>query len=134
MVLDTGKSSFRSRRGLKFHIWFFDYLVLLVTKFNKYHFRMRELSYYRIWQVLLQNTRAILLQNSTKIYYKMRQFSTTKNSYHKTRRFYYKIWQLLQNASVQPDIPISPIQFKYWRLCLISYFCLPDFHDRMIKY
>ena len=37
-------------------------------------------------QILLQNATAILLQNATKIYYKMRQF-------------YYKMRQLLQNAS-----------------------------------
>ena len=37
-------------------------------------------------QILLPNAKAILLQNATKVYYKMRQF-------------YYNMRQLLQNAS-----------------------------------
>ena len=44
---------------------------------------------------LLQNARAILLQNVTKVYYKMRHLF-----YSKMRR-YYKMRCLLQNASVQ---------------------------------
>ena len=52
-------------------------------------------------QILLQNGTAILLQNATEVYcklrqvsyYKMRQFIT------KSRRFHYKMRQLLQNAT-----------------------------------
>ena len=49
MVLDTRKSSFGSQL-LWFHIWFIMTL------------------YYKIRQTLLQNTKAILLQNATNIY------------------------------------------------------------------
>ena len=38
--------------------------------------------YYKTRQVVLQNAAAILLQNTTEVYYQMRQ------------RFYYKQWQL----------------------------------------
>ena len=38
---------------------------------------------------------ALLLQNATKVYFKMRQIF-----YYKTRQFYYKLQQLLQNASI----------------------------------
>ena len=44
-------------------------------------------------QILLKNARAILLQNATEVYYKMRQF------FYKMRRFYNKMRQLLQNAT-----------------------------------
>ena len=58
-------------------------------------------------QLLLQNATAILLQNATEVYYKIRQFFITKcnsfitkyDSYYKMRRFYYKIRQVLQNAT-----------------------------------
>ena len=43
--------------------------------------------YYKMRQMLLQNTTAILLQNATKVYYKMRQF-------------YYKMRQLLQIPTI----------------------------------
>ena len=38
---------------------------------------------------------AILLQNVTEVYYKMRQ-----DFYFKMRQFYYKMWQLLQIATI----------------------------------
>ena len=44
---------------------------------------------------LLQNVTAILLQNVTEVYYKMRQ-----DFYFKMRQFYYKMWQLLQIATI----------------------------------
>ena len=54
-----------------------------------------------------ENMTAILLQNATKVYYKIRQVFTTGcytfiakcGSYYKLRRFYYKMLQLLQNAT-----------------------------------
>ena len=51
--------------------------------------------YYQIRQTLLQNVTAILLQNSTKVYYKCNSFVTKCDSY-------YKIQRLLQNGLVQP--------------------------------
>ena len=44
--------------------------------------------YYKMQQILLQSATAILLQNGTEVYYKMRQV------------FYYKIQVSLQNATV----------------------------------
>ena len=46
-------------------------------------------------QILLQNTTAILSQNATEVYYKMRQVF-----YYKMQQFYYKMRQLLQIATV----------------------------------
>ena len=46
-------------------------------------------------QILFQNATAILLQNVTKDYYKMRQVF-----YYKIRQFYYKMRQLLQIATI----------------------------------
>ena len=43
--------------------------------------------YYKMQQILLQNTTALLLQNATEFYYKMRQ------------DFYYKMQQLLEIAT-----------------------------------
>ena len=40
-----------------------------------------------MWQILLENASAILLQNATEVYYKMRQY-------------YYKLLQLLQIATI----------------------------------
>ena len=77
MVLDTKKSSFWNQQWLRFHIWFIMTL------------------YYQIRQTLLQNVTAILLQNSTKVYYKCNSFVTKCDSY-------YKIQRLLQNGLVQP--------------------------------
>ena len=48
-----------------------------------------------MWQILLQNTAAILLQNATKIYDKIRQVF-----YYKMRHFYSKMRQLLQIATI----------------------------------
>ena len=44
--------------------------------------------YYKMRQMLLQDTTATLLQNAKEVYYKMRQV------------FYYKMRQLLQNATI----------------------------------
>ena len=44
--------------------------------------------------MLLQNATAMLLQNVTKIYYKIRKVFD-----YKMQQFYYKLKQLLQNAS-----------------------------------
>ena len=64
--------------------------------------------YYKMRQILLQNTAAILLQNAAKVYYKMRQF------YYKMRQFCYKIQQLLQNAMfiINYDSTITNVQNK----------------------
>ena len=61
--------------------------------------------YYKVRQILLQNAIAILLQNVTEVYYKMRQVFS-----YEMRRFRYKIRQLLkmgrllQIATVQVQI------------------------------
>ena len=47
--------------------------------------------YYKMRQMLLQNAAAILLQNATDVYCKIRQIF-----YYKMRQFYYKMQQLLQ--------------------------------------
>ena len=46
-------------------------------------------------QILLHNATAILRQNATEVYYKMR-----KEIYCKCDILFYKLWQLLQNASI----------------------------------
>ena len=51
--------------------------------------------YYRMRQIWSQNVIAILLQNVTKVYNKMRQ-----TFYYKMTHFYYKMQQLLQNATI----------------------------------
>ena len=55
IVLDKKKSILGYQHQRKFHIWF------IIT------------FYYKMRQILLQNTTAILLQNATKVYYKMCQ-------------------------------------------------------------
>ena len=60
-----------------FHIWF------IMTVYNK------------IREILLQNATAILLQNATDVYHKMYQ-----GIYYKMQQFYYKMRQLLQNATI----------------------------------
>ena len=57
--------------------------------------------YYKMRHTLLQNVRAILLQNATEVYYKMRQVFHYKmrQFYYKMRQFYYKMQQLLKNAT-----------------------------------
>ena len=52
-------------------------------------------SYLIRYDSLLQNATAILLQNATEVYYKMRQVF-----YYKMRQFYYKMRQLLQKATI----------------------------------
>ena len=59
---------------------------------------MVAVSYLVHCDTLLQNATAILLQNATKVYYKMRQYNCllcTKCVVH------YKMRRLLQNASIQ---------------------------------
>ena len=51
--------------------------------------------YYKIQQILLQIATAILLQNATDIYNKMRQVF-----YYKMRQLYYNMQQLLENAAI----------------------------------
>ena len=68
----------------RFHIWF--YIITV---------------YYKMRQTLLQNVTAILLQNATEVYYKIRQFFTTKcDSFMTKYDSYYKMWRLLQIAKV----------------------------------
>ena len=58
-----------------------------------------DLVYY---DTLLQNATAILLQNVTKNYYKIRQLFYCKMWQFITKcNSYYKIWRLFQNVSVQ---------------------------------
>ena len=45
-------------------------------------------------QILLQNATAVLSQSVTEVYYEMRQFFC-----YEVRQFYYKMRQLLQNAT-----------------------------------
>ena len=52
-------------------------------------------SYLIDYESLLQNAAAILLQNATNVYCKMRQVF-----YYKMRQFYYKLRQLLQIATI----------------------------------
>ena len=51
--------------------------------------------YYKMQQILLQNTTASLLQNATEVYYKKRQVF-----YYKMGQFYYKMQQLLQIVTI----------------------------------
>ena len=55
-------------------------------------------------QIFLQNATAVLLQNATKVYYKMPQVF-----YYKMRQFYYKMRQLLQNATFITNCDITII-------------------------
>ena len=48
-------------------------------------------------QILLQSATATLLQNATKVYYN--HIISKCDSYYKLRQFYYKMRQLLQNAT-----------------------------------
>ena len=62
---------------------------------------------YKMRQILLQNATAIFLQNVSEVCHKMYKFFITKSdhfirkcdSYYKLGRFYYKVRQLLQNAT-----------------------------------
>ena len=76
--------SMRMVLNKRFHIWF--YIITV---------------YYKMRQTLLQNVTAILLQNATEVYYKIRQFFTTKcDSFMTKYDSYYKMWRLLQIAKV----------------------------------
>ena len=59
-------------------------------------------------QILLQNVVAILLQNATGVYDKMRQVF-----HYKMRQFYYKMRQLLQNATVITNCENTVFVVKY---------------------
>ena len=50
--------------------------------------------YCKMRQILLQNATAVLSQSVTEVYYEMRQFFC-----YEVRQFYYKMRQLLQNAT-----------------------------------
>ena len=52
-------------------------------------------TYYKMQQILLQNVTAILLQNTTEVYHKMRHVFC-----YKIRQFYNKMRRLLQNATI----------------------------------
>ena len=84
MVLDT-----------RFHIWFIMTL------------------YYKMRQILLQNTTAIFLQNTTEVYYKTDSFITKYDSYYELQRFYYKMRQLLQNAMFITNCDNTYITCRY---------------------
>ena len=71
--------------------------------------------YYKIWQMLLQNGTTILLQNATNVYFLLQNATVLlhnatviTNDNHQRQifqiakgDFYYKIWRLLQIATVQ---------------------------------
>ena len=61
--------------------------------------------------ILLQNATAILLQNATEIYYKMRLVF-----YYKMPQFYYKVRQLLQNATFITNCDIFYNSLLYYRV------------------
>ena len=119
-VLDTKKSIFGSQEWFSCHIRFIKTL------------------YYKMWHILLQYATAILLQNATKVYYKMRQKFITKcvkffiaksDSYYKMRRFYNKMRQLLQNvASITKCVRIelntrikTNIATTFWAVPKLNY-------------
>ena len=70
MALHTRKSNFRSRSGLQFHVCF------TITVYNK------------IRLVSSQNEKATILQNTTNVYYKIRQ------------AFYCKMWQFYSECKL----------------------------------
>ena len=64
--------------------------------------------YYKIRQVLAQNA-MILLQNSTKIYHKVREL------------FYYKMRQVLQNAMILlQNASVITKSDVYYKICLYT--------------
>ena len=68
--------------------------------------------YYKMRQIVLQNATAILLQNATKVYYKMRQVFFTKcDSFIIKCASYYKMRRLLQIATVQMVSSSLPFSF-----------------------
>ena len=77
--------------------------MALYTRFNIWFIRTL---YCKIRQILLQNVTAILLQNSTEVYYKMFQvfyydnYYKMQQFYYKMQRFYYKMRHLLQIATI----------------------------------
>ena len=90
IVLNTVKFIFGNHQCSWFHISF------IVTL------------YYKIRQVLAQNA-MILLQNSTKIYYKMREL------------FYYKMRQVLQNAMILlQNATVITKSDVYYKICLYT--------------
>ena len=55
--------------------------------------------YCKMWQILLENASAILLQNATEVYSKCDSIITNCYNYYKLRQFCHKVRQLLQNAT-----------------------------------
>ena len=62
------------------------YLFHYVSVVLRFHICFIMTVYYKMWQMLLQNVTAILLQNAIEVYHKMCQL------------FYYKLQQLSQNT------------------------------------
>ena len=77
--------------------------------------------YYKMRQILLQNTKAILLQKATEVYNKMGQVF-----YYKMWQFYYKYWQLLQIATILSQnatvITRCDVHYKLRQHCLWWYY------------
>ena len=61
-----------------------------------------------MWQILLQNARANLLQNAIKVSYKMRQVS-----YYKMRQLLQIASILLQNAKFIANVSFHNVSLKY---------------------
>ena len=71
-----------------------------------------------MWQILLQNATAVLLQNTAEVYYKMRQVFITKYVGFITKcDSYYKMQRLLQIVTAQttfssPFLIEKPFKFS----------------------
>lgn len=71
-----------------------------ITKHDKSYYRVRQLFHYNVRQELLQSATAFFLQSTTYVitkcgrYYKVRQLFIKK-----LRQFYYKVWEVLENAT-----------------------------------
>ena len=78
-------------------------------------------SYLVYYDTLLQNARAILVQNAKQVYHKMRQVF-----YYKWRQLYYKIHQLLQNSSILSQNPAvitkCNVYYKMFRYTVVPFF------------
>lgn len=98
--------------------------LFFITKHDKSYYRVRQLFHYNVRQELLQSATAFFLQSTTYVitkcgsffYYRLRLYFIRKlrkdvmtkcNRYYKVRQlfikklrqFYYKVWQVLQNAT-----------------------------------
>ena len=65
----------------------------IITKCDRYYYKIWQQFYYGMRQMLLQNVTTILLRNAAEIYYKFRQVF-----FYKMQPFYYKMWQLFTNC------------------------------------